>query len=179
MKTRIFLAILALGLFTSLAAAADAPSPSEHLKDLQYFAGSWQCKGTGFAFMGMPEHPTTATVESSWTLGKYWLNLHYKENKTTKNPMPVDVRVFWGWDEQVKKFASGSVDNMGSYAIQYSPGWDGDKLVFEGEMHGGGMTAKVRDLFTKVTASKLTHSSEMEMESKWTKMDEETCTKAK
>ena len=83
----------------------------------------------------------------------------------------------YSWDEQVKKFSSGAIDNMGTYYIQYSPGWDGDKLTFDGDMHGGGMTAKIRDVFTKVSASKLMHSAEVEMDGKWTKLDEETCTK--
>jgi hypothetical protein len=44
-------------------------------------------------------------------------------------------------------------------------------------MHAGGMTMKVRDVFTKVSATKLNHMSEVEMDGKWTKLDEETCTK--
>ena len=120
---------------------------------------------------------TSATVDVSWTLNDYWLSIYYRESKTAINAHPVEVRIFWGWDEQTKKFSSGSVDNMGSYFIQNSPGWDGSKLTFDGDLHAGGTTMKVRDIFTKVSTTKLEHLAEVEMDGKWTKLDEETCTK--
>ena len=177
---RVFLPIIALALaFTaSFVLAADAPpGPNPKLKELGYFIGNWQCEGTGYAFMGVPEHKTKAAVEASWTLNNYWLTLYYHESQTAINAHPVAVRVYWGFDEQVKKFASGSVDDMGSFNIQNSPGWAGNKLTWEGVTHGGGATMKVRDVFTKVSATKLEHMSEVEMNGKWSKLDEETCTK--
>lgn len=174
---RVVFPIIALAFAASVVAADAPPGPNPKLKELKYFAGTWQCTGMSFAFMGMPEHKTSATVDASWTLDNYWLTIYYHESKTAMNAHPVAVRVFWGWDEQLKKFASGGVDNMGSYSVQNSPGWDGNKLIFNGDMHGGGATMKVRDVFTKVSATKLQHMSEVEMSGKWTKLDEETCTK--
>ena len=175
---KIVLPLIALAFATSSIFAADAPpGPNPKLKELSYFAGSWSCKGTGFAFMGTPEHKTSASVEAAWILDNYWLSIRYHEMKTAINAHPVDVRISQGWDDQMKKFASGAVDNMGAYFIQYSPGWEGNKLTFEGEMHAGGMTMKVRDVFTKVSATKVEHMAEVEMGGKWTKLDEETCTK--
>ncbi|HEY2094445.1 MAG TPA: DUF1579 family protein [Thermoanaerobaculia bacterium] len=175
---RILFPVIVLAFAATCVYAADAPpGPNPKLKELKYFTGNWQCTGTGFAFMGTPEHKTTASVEAGWMLNDYWLSLRYHENKTALNAQPADVRISWGWDEAVKKFASGSVDNMGSYGIQYSPGWEGDKLTFNGEMHTGGPTMKVRDVFTKVSATKVQHMSEVEMNGKWTKLDEETCSK--
>jgi hypothetical protein len=175
---RILLLIIILAFAASSVLAADAPpGPNPKLKELKYFEGIWQCTGTGFAFMGTPEHKTSAKVTANWVLDNYWLSVRYEESKTAINVHPADVKIFWGWDEQVKKFSSGSVDNMGSYVIEYSPGWDGNKLTFDGDMHGGGATMKVRDLFTKVSATKVSHSSEVEMNGKWTKLDEETCNK--
>jgi len=177
MKRATFL-VIAVAFAASQLFAADAPpGPNPKLKELKYFSGSWSCKGTGFAFMGTPEHKTAANVEAAWTLDGYWLSLRYHETKTSINAHPVDVRVFWGWDEQQKKFASGSVDNFGSYAIQSSTGWDGDKLTFEGDMHTSGGTVKTRDVFTKASATKVHHMAEAEMDGKWMKMDEEDCTK--
>lgn len=175
---RILFPIMALALVASSLFAADAPpGPNPKLKELKYFAGTWQCTGTGFAFMGTPEHKTTAAVEATWTLNDYWLMLRYHESKTAVNAQPVDVRVFWGWDEGMKKLVSTSVDNMGGHSNQSSAGWEGDKMTFDGDTHVGGATMKVRDVFTKVSATKLQHMSEMEMEGKWTKLDEETCLK--
>ena len=175
---RLILPLIVLAFAASQLLAADAPpGPNPKLKEMKYFAGNWGCKGIGFAFMGTPEHKTVANVEAAWIMDGYWLSIHYHETKTAINAHPVDVRAYWTWDEQLKKFAAGSIDNMGSYSIQNSPGWDGSKLVFEGDMHGGGATMKVRDTFTKVSATKLEHMSEVEMDGKWSKLDQETCTK--
>ena len=84
---------------------------------------------------------------------------------------------FWGWDEQTKKIISGSFDNMGTQMSQSSAGWNGNKMTFEGDMRAGGMTMKARDFFTKVSATELEHMAEVEMNGKWTKLDEETCKK--
>lgn len=175
---RILLPILVLAFTATAVLAADAPpGPSPKLKELKYFEGTWSCKGTAFAFMGEPEHKTSSTAEGNWTLDNYWLTIYYHESKTAMNPHPVAVRVYWTWDEPAKKFASGSVDNMGAYFIENSPGWEGDKLAFDGDVHTSGGTMKVRDVFTKISATKLQHMSEVEMDGKWTKLDEETCTK--
>ena len=175
---RVLFPILALTFVASSVLAMDAPpGPNPKLKELNYFVGNWQCKGTGFAFMGMPEHKTSAMVEANWTLDKYWLSVHYHESKTAINAHPVDVKIFWGWDEQTKKIISGSFDNMGTQMSQSSAGWNGNKLTFEGDMRAGGMTMKARDFFTKVSATELEHMAEVEMNGKWTKLDEETCKK--
>jgi len=174
---RILIPTIAL-VFAASALAADAPpGPNPKLKELKYFAGTWQCTGVGYAFMGQPEHKTSAMVEESWILNDYWMSMRYHESKTALNAWPVDVRISWGWDEQAKKFASGAIDNMGAYFIQYSPGWEGDKMTWDGEVHTPGPTMKVRDVFTKVSAKKVEHMAEVEMDGKWTKLDEETCTR--
>jgi len=177
MKRILFLIIVLTFTAASVLAVDAPPGPNPKLKELNYFAGNWQCTGTAFAFMGAPEHKTSGAVEANWTLDNYWLTLRYHENKTAINAHPVEVRLYWGWDGEEKKFSSGAVDNMGSYYIQSSPGWDGNKMTFEGALHGGGPTMKVRDVFTKVSATKVEHMSEVEMKGKWTKLDEETCTK--
>lgn len=66
---------------------------------------------------------------------------------------------------------------MGAYFSQHSAGWDGAKMTFDGEVQTPGPTMKVRDVFTKVSATKVLHMSDVEMDGKWTKLDEETCVK--
>ncbi len=177
---RILFAILALAFAASSVLAADAPpGPNPKLKELKYFAGAWQCKGTSFAFMGTPEHKTSGHVEAGWALNDYWLLLRYHESKTALNAQPVDVKISWGWDDQTKKFAAGGIDNTGAYFIQSTPGWDGDTMTFDGDMHAGGTTMKVRDVFTKLSATKVQHRADVEVDGKWTKLDEETCLKTK
>lgn len=173
---RFLFPILAVA-FASTLFADGPPKPNPRLGELQYFTGQWNCSGTAFAFLGMPEHKTTATIDGTWAFDNHWLELHYKEPKTVTNPAPVEVQYFWGWDDQTKKFASSAVDNGGGHFNQSSPGWVGELITFDGEMHIAGKTMKFHDVFTKVSSSRLMHRGEAEMDGKWTKLDEETCTK--
>jgi len=175
LKRILFLIAFAFSASTLLADGLPGPSPK--LEELQYIAGHWTCTGTAFPFLGMPEHKTTATIDGTWTLNDHWLEVHYKEPKTGTNPAPVEVRYLWGWDDQTKKFASSAADNGGGHFNQSSPGWEGDQITFAGEMHIGGKTMKFRDVFTKGSGSNLMHRGEALMDGKWTKLDEETCTK--
>jgi hypothetical protein len=169
MKTRTMAVVLCL----VTVAAFGQSNPK--LKEFQPFIGTWQCTGTAFASPMGPEHPTKATVTGSWILGGAWLEIRYTEVKTAKNPHPFDLRAFWSYDEQPKAFVAGSVDNMGDYSTQQSPGWQGDKLVFTGPMHGGGMTMNSRDIFTRVGKNEVRHESEMEEKGVWKPLDKETC----
>jgi len=167
MKTR----ILAVALCLVTAAAFGQVNPK--VKDLQPFIGTFQCTGTAFASEYGPEHPTTATVTGSWALGGAWVQIHYVEKKTAKNPHPYEVIALWGYD--AKMFVAGSFDNMGGYGSSQSPGWQGDKLIFTGPMHGGGMSSNARDTFTKVGTNEIDHEGAMEVKGKWVKLDSEKC----
>lgn len=168
-------------LFVFLAAtAAFAQKPSEKLKELKPFVGTYACKGIAFASDFGPEHPTTSTVTGTWTLGGYWLDVEYREHKTAKNPTPYQGRILIGFDEGTKKFAIGFVDNTGGFGTESSDGWVDDKMVMEGTGHMGPMTVEGRDLFVKKSATEMTHSFEIKLPSgEWKKIDEETCRPAK
>lgn len=169
MKTR----MLAVAVCLITVAAFGQSNPK--LKELQPFVGTLQCTGTAFASPMGPEHPTKATVTGRWVLGGAWLEIHYTETKTAKNPHPYDVIALWGYDEQPKAFVAGTVDNMGGYGTSQSPGWDGDKLVFTGPMHGGGAAMNGRDTFTKVGKNEIDHEGEIEVNGTWQKTDKEVC----
>lgn len=169
--------ILPIVLASSTLAAADAPGPNAKVKELKPFEGRWSCQGTAFAFMSFPEHKTTAKMEATWGLGGYWLQVSFKEAKTAINPNPVEVGYFWGWDDQAKKMVSVGVDNSGAHFTHFSPGWDGDHVTFDGELRIADKVLKFHDVFTKVSATKVMHRGEAEIDGKWTKLDEETCTK--
>ncbi|MEA2165065.1 MAG: hypothetical protein QOK37_3192 [Thermoanaerobaculia bacterium] len=166
---------LVLGLCLVTVAAFGQTNPKK--KELQPFAGSWQCTGTTFASPWAPEHSTKASVTGAWILGGQWMEVHYWEAKTAKNAHPVDVRIFYGYDEQLKALVGGSVDNTGAYSTQQSTGWQGDKLVFSGPMHGGGATMTTRDTYTKVGDNEVRHMGELEEKGVWKKLDQEVCKK--
>ena len=161
-----------------VAGSALAMDPNPKLKDLQWFAHNYDCSGIAYASPMAPEHPTSAKVTGEWTLGGMWIRFSYLENKTPKNPMPVGVRGFFGYDAEIKKYVVGTVDNMGGYSTAASDGWNGDVIVFEGPWHLGDRTVPARDTFTKTGPKKMTHVGEMQMDGKWVKYGQETCTRS-
>jgi len=161
-----------------IATTAFAQTGTDQLKTLSGFVGNWKCTGKSFASEMGPEHATTATVTGKWTLNARWWEIRYTEDKNSKNPKPMAVAAYWGWDEGKKKLVAGVVDNMGGYATQESSGWNGDELVFEGPSHMGSMTMNGRDTFTRKGDNELTHAFfAPDNAGGWKKLDEETCKK--
>ena len=181
MRHALVFLILALA---AVAAVADhhteakpaAMGPDPMLKQLEFFTGKWQCSGRAEASPMAPAHATQAEVNAKWGLGGYWVPVTYAEKKTAENPMPFTFTGFFGYDKEMKKFVVGGVDSMGGYSTGASDGWNGDTMVFVGPWHMNGMTANARDTFTK-NGNKLMHTNEVEMDGKWMKMSEETCTR--
>lgn len=160
-----------------VATAAFAQKPSEKLKELKPFVGTYHCKGIQFASDFGPEHATRSTVTGMWELGGYWLDVDYREMKTKANPMPYHGKIAMGYDEGMKKIVAGFVDNFGGYGTQASDGWEGDTLTLVGKVHLGDMATEGRDTFHKKGAT-MTHMYEIKLPSgEWKKLDEETCGK--
>ena len=169
MKTRM------LAIVVCLVTVAAFGQSNPKLKELQTFVGTWQCTGIAFASPMGPEHATKATVNGAWILNGSWVEVRYTETKTAKNPHPYAVRLLMSYDEQPKAFVSGAVDNMTGYSTAQSPGWMDDKMTFSGVQHGGGATMNVHDIFTRVGKNEVRHETEMEMDGKWVKLDQESC----
>ena len=169
MKTRM------LAVVVCLVTVAAFGQSNPKLKELQTFVGTWQCTGVAFASPMGPEHATKATVNGAWILNGSWVEIRYTETKAAKNPHPYAVRMLLSYDEQPKAFVSGAVDNMSGYSTAQSPGWENDKMTFAGAQHGGGATMNVHDIFTRVGKNEVRHETEMEMNGKWVKLDQETC----
>lgn len=168
MKIRCLGVLVCLFVAASIFAAGNA--------NLQPIAGDWACTGIAFASDMGPEHPTKATVHTAWILNDKWLRVDYKEMKTAKNAHPIAAELLMTYNEAEKKIAVGCLDNMGGYCTEEAPGWDGDKLVLEGNGNFGGKTMKVRDTFTKGKGW-IKHTGEVEANGNWMKLDEETCKK--
>ncbi|HLX09833.1 MAG TPA: hypothetical protein VKY89_18400 [Thermoanaerobaculia bacterium] len=154
-------------------APTSPPAPSPVLEQVKWFAGDWQCTGTGY--MAGKGHPTTAKVHMAWDLGGYFMGLRYEESKSAANPMPVSAVEHWGFSEERKMLIAGQLDSMGGYGTRASGGWQGDTLTWVGETHMMGTTMVGRDTFVKHGDDEVTHLGEVQMNGAWTKQDEETC----
>ena len=168
MKVR--LTMVSLLLAASAAFAAENP-----LRQLDYFKGSWTCKGTAFAMENAPEHAVAGKLNNKWIMNGAWLQYNYDGIKTKSDPKPMSAAGFMGYDSEHKNFAMGGVCSDGCYSTETSPGWEGDVMIFTGPNHMGGMTTNGRDEFHKVSKSELKYVYQIEMNGKWQKVMEETC----
>ncbi|HYL04561.1 MAG TPA: hypothetical protein VE075_00875 [Thermoanaerobaculia bacterium] len=152
---------------------AGPPTPSPALAQIKYFAGNWQCAGTGY--LEGKGHPTSGKVNVAWDLNGFFLSLRYEEQKTDVNPMPVTAVEHWGYSDELKKLVAGHVDSMGGYGTEASAGWEGDRMVWVGDNHMMGMKMSGRDTFVKRGDNELTHLGEIQQNGAWVKQDEENC----
>ncbi|HEV3459464.1 MAG TPA: hypothetical protein VHG32_23180, partial [Thermoanaerobaculia bacterium] len=149
--------------------------PNPALAQLNFFAGSWQCAGTGY--VEGKGHPTSAKVSIAWDLNGFFMTLRYEEQKTDVNPMPITAVEHWGYSDELKKLVAGQVDSMGGYGTQASAGWEGDKMVWVGDVHMMGTKMPSRDTFVRHGDNEVTHLGELQQNGAWIKQDEERCYK--
>jgi hypothetical protein len=165
------------------ALAGDQPAgpaaPPAELSQLSVLTGTWICKGTDFASPMGPEHATEGTAHGVRAVGGHWLHMTYDEKSSKADPTPAHFGMYFGYDAAAKKFVESCFDSFGGYCTQFSDGWQNDTLTFDGTQTSGGQKLNVRDVFIRKGANGLSHYAEMQDETgKWTKTDEETCTRA-
>jgi len=161
----------------SAPAAMPMPTPNPALDQLKFFAGNWQCAGTGY--VEGKGHPTSATVNMGWDLNGFFMSLRYEEKKTGVNPMPVTAVEHWGYSDELKKLVAGHVDSLGGYGTEVTAGWEGNTLVWVGDDHMMGMRIPGRDTFVKHGDNEVTHLGEIQQNGAWIKQDEESCYRVK
>jgi hypothetical protein len=166
---------LVLALAVSPVLAQEMPKPAPEMAKLDYFEGSWTCEGMTKDSPFGPGGKITSTATIRDDLGGFW------QSGTIKGSMP-NMPPFEGmfhttYDPMAKQYVMLWVDNMGAWSQSTSKGWEGDKMIYEGEGTMGGQKMKSRDTFMQAGAGMMKHSWEMEMDGKWVPMGEETCKK--
>jgi hypothetical protein len=91
--------------------------------------------------------------------------------------MPLTAVEHWGYGDELKKLVAGQVDSMGGYGTQASAGWEGDKMVWVGDVHMMGTKMPSRDTFVRHGDNEVTHLGELQQNGAWIKQDEERCYK--
>jgi hypothetical protein len=150
---------------------AAMPKPPEQLSAEKWFAGSWSCKGKAFASAMGPEHPTATRLDFKMELGGFWLQV---KGTITGGPMKGKEAFegFASWDgsQHVRyDFHSGGMSKL------TSKGWEGDKIVFEGDGTMGGNKVSLKHTITR--KGETSWDSAFEIDGK--PAIQETCTKAK
>jgi hypothetical protein len=158
----------------ALAATEGPPTPPAEMSNLKAFDGSWNCEGKSEASPFGPAGTSKGTVKSHADLGGFWQSGMVKSTMTGM-PGSMEGMFRMTYDPGTKQYVLLWVDNMGAYAQETSTGWEGNKMVFNGDMAMGGKKMAVRDTFTKAADGSLTHSWEAQIDGKWTPLGSETC----
>jgi hypothetical protein len=155
--------------------APEMPKPPAELSVEQWFAGSWTCKGHQNAGPMGPAMDTHERIEFKMELAGFWLQ--YK-GTAMAGPMK-GKEIFDGFSSWDGTTHQGYDFLPGGMAHFTTKGWDGDKLVFDGEMMLGGQKIPAQETITrKSETSFATHLETAGADGKMAVTLEETCTKA-
>jgi hypothetical protein len=152
------------------------PKPAAELDTFKVFLGKWRCDGKQFAsaIFG-PEHPIKASAEAKPESDGFWQTFLYEEKKTKEHP-GLKVRGLWGFDQGAKRFVRVGAGNHGEWDTASAPGWEGDKLVWTGELSGAMGRMPFHHTFTKKGDKEWTHVLEVRgPDGKWSPTSEITC----
>jgi hypothetical protein len=79
----------------------------------------------------------------------------------------------WGYEPDTGRFSAEWFDSNGGRATQTSTGWEGDRLVFLGQMTYGGYRFALRDTFTRRGDDAYHHLGEVDLGQGWIPVDED------
>ena len=166
------------------AAAAPAPAPmtppkpAAEMDQLKFFVGKWKCEGKMFASpMTGPEHAVKGSAEDKLEQDGHWQTWTYEEKKS-KEHMGLKAKGMWGWDAGNKRFVRAGADAFGGWDSATSPGLQGDKIVWTGEISGPMGKMPFHHTFTKKSDKEWTHALEIKTpDGKWVPSEEVTCKK--
>lgn len=155
--------------------APEMPKPAPEMAQLDYFEGSWTCEGTMQPSPFGPGGKMKSTAKIHDDLGGFWQSGMIKG--TVVNMPDFEGMFHSSYDPATKQYFMLWVDNMGAWSRTTSKGWEGDKMVYEGDSQMGVETMRGRDTFVK-SGGAMKHTSEMQIDGKWTLIGDETCRKS-
>jgi hypothetical protein len=168
-------ALLSLSFAAAGSPQQTPPKPAPEMAQLAYFEGSWRCTGKMAASPMGPAGTMTSTADVRKDLNGFFQSGTIKSMMA--NMPPFEGRFHMTYDAGMKQYVMVWADNAGGWSQTMSTGWSGDAMTFEGDAHMAGQSMKSRDTFTKSGPAAMKHTSEMQMDGKWTQVGEETCTK--
>jgi hypothetical protein len=120
-----------------------APQPRPHLAPVSYFIGAWTADAknpaTGQTFT--LSYAITPSVDGAWLDGA-----------GRAEALGITVSDRWGIDGPTGDIVRVMFDSSGLWGVVRSRGWDGDRLVLEGDANvPGAGVVRVRETITKVS----------------------------
>jgi hypothetical protein len=155
-----------------------SPKPSVELDTFKFFIGRWKCDGKAFAGpMSPTEHAVKGSAEGKLIVDNFWQSFTYEEKKTKEHP-GLKLNGLWGYDQGAKRFVRAAAGNHGEWDTASAPGWEGDKLVWTGELSGPMGRVPFHQTITKKSDKEWTHVLELRLpDGKWVPVEDITCKK--
>jgi hypothetical protein len=161
------------------AAPPPPPKPAAQLDQLKFFVGNWKCSGKQFATpMFGPEHPFTGSASARLVAEGFWQEFTYEEKKSKDHPGFVLVGL-WGYDAAGKRFIRSAGSSMGGWDSATSVGFNGDKMVWTGDLAAPTGRMPFRQTFTKKSEKEWSSRFELNSQGNWVPLSEVTCTAGK
>jgi hypothetical protein len=159
-------------------AAPPPPKPAPELDAFKFFLGKWKCEGKAMASpMTGPEHAIKGSAEAKLEVDNFWQSFSYEEKKSKDHP-GLKVKGLWGYDQGSKRFVRAAIGNQGAWDTASAPGWEGDKLIWTGELSGPMGRIPFHHTFTKKSDKEWMHILEVRgPDGKWAQAEEVTCKK--
>ena len=149
------------------------------MSNLKAFDGSWTCEGKAEASPFGPAGTMKGTVKSHTDLGGFWQSGMVKSTMAGM-PGAMEGMFHMTYDPGAKQYVLLWVDNMGAYSRSPPPaGWQGDKIVFNGNMSMGGKKMGPATRSRRPPTGRLKHDWEGQIDGKWPLTGNETCRKGR
>ena len=155
-----------------LLAAAAAPVPPPELQQFRPFVGTSSCLSQVEESPLGPAHQARGSLTARRDRRAFWLQIRYQDPDGASEER-------WSWDPGLKKFVALLWDSFGGYGQGTSPGWEGDNLVWTGEVSMNVQKMPYRQTFTRAKDGSISESWEMQMNGAWTKLTSGTCKRPK
>ena len=167
-----------------LAAAAKAPAPepaprpAPALQELAPLLGAWHCSGTQRLTPSSKPSPIAGLWTFAHDLDGFWISVVQEQQRTDGNPHPLKARGNLGFNADQQRFVLGLASNDGLSEQEGSPGWDGPRLIFSGQLRDSDDVVSFRRTFDVNGGGRLKITLELELvEKQWTQVSAESCTR--
>ncbi len=171
------MARLILACLLVTAVAAEPPRPVPALQELSALLGTWQCRGTQRLSPSAKPSPTAGLWSFAPDLDGFWISLQQEQERSDANPRPAKAKGHLGYSADQQRFVLALASNDGLSEQAGSPGWDGPRLVFSGQLRDGDDTVNFRRTF-EAHGDRLKVTLELELTDKeWTQVSAESCSR--
>jgi hypothetical protein len=149
------------------------------MADLAPLLGAWRCSGTQQLTPSSKPSPTAGTWTFAPDLDGFWISAAQEHERTAANPHPLKARGHLGYNAGQQRFVLFLAGNDGLSEQQGSPGWDGRRLIFNGQLRDGDDVVNFRRTF-EAGGDRLKITLALELaEKQWTQVAAESCARSR